>query len=103
MTPETLTLAEQAPVYQAKPKGHPRRPKAYNQALEIQRFLFQDATNPKTSPRDRAMVAGAWEKLEERKRILKMKPLPKSVDVTKTTKLGRAKKSPEPLDPDASK
>ena len=48
----------------------------------MQRFLYADATNDKTEPRDRAQVARAWDALEERKRILRMKPKPKDVDVS---------------------
>jgi len=49
----------------------------------MQRALFADALNPKTEPRQRAQVACAWERLEERKRILRMKPKPKDVDIAK--------------------
>ena len=47
----------------------------------MQRVLLADALKPETPPRERAQVACAWERLEERKRILRMKPKPKDVEV----------------------
>lgn len=48
----------------------------------MQQVLLTDALNPETPPRERAQVACAWERLEERKRILRMRPKPKDVDVS---------------------
>lgn len=43
------------------------------------------------APKDLAALTGAWEKLEERKRILRMKPLPKAQDVSvKEKRVARA-------------
>ena len=53
------------------------------QAVEIQRMLYQDCLDKKTRVMDRSQAARAWEVLEERKRILRMKPKPKDVDTTK--------------------
>jgi hypothetical protein len=53
-------------------------------------MLYADAVNPATPPRERAQVACAWERLEERKRILRMKPKPRDVDVSKANAAKRA-------------
>jgi hypothetical protein len=55
----------------------------------LQHALFKDAMNPKTPARERAQVACAWERLEERKRILRMKPKPKDLDVSDGAKSKR--------------
>jgi hypothetical protein len=54
---------------------------ALSQLIDMERILAKDALNPTTKPSARAQVARAWEVLEERKRILRMKPKPKDVDV----------------------
>jgi hypothetical protein len=60
----------------------PDRPKAYDAALELQEIALRDCRNAETKPHIRAALMRAWCDLEERKRILRMKPLPKSVDVS---------------------
>lgn len=52
--------------------------KPYTQALEIQQLLMQDLKADDTKPIARAALARAWEVIEERKRILRGKPLPGS-------------------------
>jgi hypothetical protein len=69
----------------------------YHVACQIQRKIlgkmgleFQQANRtPKPtdadcdlSPKDLSLLAASWNTMEERKRILRMKPLPKSQDVT---------------------
>lgn len=49
----------------------------------MQRMLLADALKPETTAPARAQVARAWCELEERKRILRMKPKPKDADVSK--------------------
>lgn len=86
---------------------HPVHSTAYSQAKQGQAYLHETAAKLKEDatqvedPETRARVASgiaacyrAWCDLEERKRVLKMKPLPKSVDVT--TYRRRNKKSPTP-------
>jgi hypothetical protein len=61
----------------------------YHIACGIQRkILEQIGVGPdappkvsKLSPKDLAVLTSAWEKLEERKRILRNKPLPKAAEV----------------------
>lgn len=61
------------------PRMKPGRRGAVLQLLDMQRFLVADALNPDTTPAARAQVARAWEVLEERKRILRGRPLPGSL------------------------
>ena len=63
----------------------------------MQRMLLADALKPETPARERAQVARAWCELEERKRILKMKPKPKDVDPEKLAERRTAKRQPPPL------
>ena len=58
------------------PKSRPRRKQAYSTATELQAILQKTILNPDTKPSDQAACARAWEVLEERKRILRGKPLP---------------------------
>jgi len=46
---------------------------SYRQVCEIQRLLMRDMLSPATEPADRSACARAFDLLEERKRILKMK------------------------------
>jgi len=61
----------------------PKYPKAYYTACQIQNILMQKISDPRTSALAVAQLSRAWNEIEERKRILAGKPLPKSVDVTK--------------------
>jgi hypothetical protein len=58
---------------------------------------MDDCLNPKTPVHVRAALMRAWCDLEERKRVLRMKPLPKSVDVSQAKeqrRLARAARRP---------
>lgn len=66
------------------------------QIAELQDALYKDATDIGTSAASRAQVARAWDVLEERKRIFKMKPKPKDIDTTKQP----AKPKRTPAQPD---
>jgi len=68
------------------PKGL-RSPLA--QCTALQTVLLKVGLDPKTDGRVLAQVAVAWEKLEERKRILRMTPKPKDLDTTKLKKVPR--------------
>jgi len=52
--------------------------KAYKQLFDLQDVLYKDAVNEATPAKDKAACARAWEALEERKRIMRGKPLPGS-------------------------
>ena len=62
----------------------------YHQAVELQAILMDAARNEETTQASLAQVARAWSELEERKRILKMKPKPKDVDVSGTRRRSNA-------------
>jgi hypothetical protein len=53
------------------PRIKPGRRGALSQIIEMQRLLFSDARDPKTTPSARAQVVRAWDSLEERKRIIR--------------------------------
>lgn len=62
----------------------------YSVACTIQkRILAMMQTKEDLTPAELSSLSGAWEKLEERKRILRMKPLPKAQDVSIKQKVAR--------------
>ena len=54
----------------------------FNSAIILQELIMKAAKAENTAPSALAQLARAWSELEERKRIIKMKPLPKAIDVT---------------------
>lgn len=58
------------------PRNHDGPRTALSQAIQLQKLIFKDATNPKTDKMERAQLTQAWDRLEERKRILRMTPKP---------------------------
>lgn len=52
----------------------------YHAAVDLQALILKRIQNPLTEDGDVARLALAWDKLEERKRILKGKPLVKAVE-----------------------
>jgi hypothetical protein len=65
------------------PRIKPGRRGTLAQILDLQRMLYQTALDPETTPSARAQVTRAWCELDERKRIVRMKPKPRDVDVEK--------------------
>lgn len=61
----------------------------YHTACKIQNKILAQMDAPKLTPKDLAALTSAWERLEERKRILRMKPAPKAVDVPLKSKPSR--------------
>jgi hypothetical protein len=61
----------------------PRYGAPHQTACDLQGVLRDNVLDPLTDKKLIASMALAWERLEERKRILRNKPLPKSVDFTK--------------------
>lgn len=51
---------------------------------------MRDCEDPKVKPHIRAALMRAWCDLEERKRVLKMKPLPRPIDTEKLRESKRA-------------
>jgi hypothetical protein len=58
--------------------------------LEMQQVLRESLLSKDTIPSARAQVARAWDVLEERKRVIRMRPKPKDVDVSPEIKKKRA-------------
>jgi hypothetical protein len=54
--------------------------KSYRNCLEVEELLMGDIRNPKLSAHARAVSVNAFDRILERKRILRMKPAPKPVD-----------------------
>lgn len=82
-TVETATLASRNSHAEGK---RVQRPHPLEQVCDMQAMLLKDVLNPELEPRQRAQCACAWEKLEDRKRILKGIGAPKPVDTSKGTK-----------------
>ncbi len=62
---------------------------ALMQLTDLQRKAHQAALDPDTPIKDRSALMRAWCDLQEEKRKLLMRPLPKSIDVSK---LGKGKR-----------
>ncbi len=83
--------------------GHlpPKNPRkfatAYSQAKRLQALILHDAENPDLKPVIRAALARSFCELEETKRKLRMRPLPKSIDVSKPKQYAKrvAKHAPQ--------
>ena len=71
-----LPTVAQSAALQPSPKTRPRRAAAYLQALEMQERLRADVLDTRVKAADRAACARAWDILEDRKRILRNRPLP---------------------------
>jgi hypothetical protein len=64
------------------PAGMKRRPSPMSQILDLQAQLKNDALDAETTPAVRAQIARAWCDLQEERRKLQMRPLPKPIDVS---------------------
>ena len=64
-----------------------RKPDPYKAATQMQEVLRQIVMDPKVNPQQRARAADSWDRLENRKRILRMKPEPRAVDPSKMRKV----------------
>ena len=71
----------------------------YSLACEMQRKISSVMLDPDTDKRLLSQLALAWDRLEERKRILRRKPLVKPVDVSRLVD-GRREKSAVYREPD---
>lgn len=63
------------------PKTRPMWPRAFTQARQLQELAFKSAFDAETTPAAQAQLMRAWDVLEERKRVLRMRPAPKPVEV----------------------
>ena len=53
----------------------------FETAVRLQELIVKASESEETTPSALAQLARAWSELEDRKRIIKMKPAPKPVDV----------------------
>lgn len=106
---ENPLVADSAQV-SASPKSRPRHQKAIVQALRLQQIVF-DVVSNKLKPQEIAGLARAWCDLNEERRKLAMRPLPRPVDTTKLPRRGSRSKAAqfapqepaEPKTPDSTK
>lgn len=56
----------------------PGRRNSLRQALQLQQRVFEEAVKPGVKPLECAQLVRAWDCLEDRKRVLRGKPLPGS-------------------------
>lgn len=54
----------------------------YRTAVKLQRLVSTQAAEPSIKPMERSSLVRAYVELEEMKRRIRMKPLPKSIDVS---------------------
>jgi hypothetical protein len=70
-----------------------RKTKALTQLYAMQEVLETSVLAPTTPPKEQAQCACAWERLEERKRILRRIPLPGSLRPNPEKKRGHRERS----------
>ena len=108
--PNLLPVPSQTASTSGSPKTRPKVPAAYTQAKALQALIMEDAGvylvrrdttdeqgRPLARSSDLAMLSRAWCDLEDTKRKLKMRPLPKPVDVEKHKAQRKAKASSGPM------
>ena len=61
----------------------------YRNAVLLQRLMVDTAKSTESKPLERASCARAFVELEEMKRKIAMRPLPKAIDVSKAPGRGR--------------
>ena len=83
---------ENASVLDGEAPQMPQKP--FNQACVLQRLAFETAFRSDCLPSARAQLMRAWTDLEERKRILRMKPKPKDKDVSEKSRKPRQAPGP---------
>jgi hypothetical protein len=64
------------------PKSRPHHSQSYLQLREIQGILWNHLISPDVTPSDFKQLAHAWCKMEDRKRIMKMIPKIKGVNMS---------------------
>jgi hypothetical protein len=78
-----LTLVEPLTNQSAPVNGsvriRPGKRNSLRQAIQLQQRVFEESNKPGVKPIELAQLARAWDCLEERKRILRNKPLPGSL------------------------
>lgn len=70
--------------------SHPRRASSYLQLIALQQLCFKQAGKRKNTARDLYYLCSAWDRLEERRRILRGIPLPGSCSPGSLDRVKRA-------------
>jgi len=78
------TLSSPTPPPKSPVRIRPGKRHALRQALQLQQCVFEEGIKPGVKPVELAQLARAWDCLEERKRILRGRPLPGSLKPEKT-------------------
>lgn len=74
-----VALATQHLPPRCSTRNKPSNRRAITEVLDMQHLIYVQSTQTDLKPKDRAALAKAWDTLEERKRILRGKPLPGSL------------------------
>ena len=77
--------------------SRPKRGQARKQIIDLQERAYATAMDPETKPALAAGLMRSWCLLQEERRKLAMKPLPKPIDVT--LKKHRIRESPQFTEP----
>jgi hypothetical protein len=86
-------MVAQAPQNNVRsPNTHRKYPNAYQEAVGMQAVIMQDILNPDTPKALRPRLVEAWDKLEDRKRVLRNRPLPGSLVHEKQTRMRTERK-----------
>jgi hypothetical protein len=99
----TLTQNDTETDSQNPPAGHLRHSNSLQQAVVVQRIVFNSLNEPNLKPAEVSGLARAWCDVNEERRKLRMQPLPRSIDVSKLPKRrggGRASAAPGPVEPE---
>lgn len=95
-----LAQDSKQPDSEHKPTGNLRHSNSIQQGVVIQRILFAKIQEPNVKDTLLSALARAWCDVQEERRKLAMRPLPRSVDVSKLAKRGRGKaQASEPAEP----
>lgn len=78
MSEEEIADAEYDEALSGSDKSH--QSTSLQQLFALQKRVFSDALSVRTDPMTRCSLVKAWDVLEERKRILRNKPLPGSLN-----------------------
>lgn len=99
-----VSLSQNMPDAPSKDSPRPSKARPHHsnnivQAVRIQRIVFETVRDQKLKPAELAGLARAWCDVNEERRKLSMKPLPKSVDTSKLTKGRRSGLASTPSEP----
>lgn len=90
-----VTLSHPTPPANSPVRIRPGKRNALRQALQLQQRVFEEGVKAGVKPVELAQLSRAWDVLEERKRILRGRPLPGSLkpEKPKSPKQDRQKTS----------